>query len=166
MQQEIKVKTGQTIFDLALFCYNDASLVYDLLIENPEITHLYMDITGMTLLYTPKKVIKYEAKENAKTVNKVVTIKTGQNLFDLSLQHYGTIEKVYQLIQENGFLTSILSEDFSSNDLNLGNEKNYINNYYNKNLIEISTHQPKVNDFLLLEDGNYLLQENGYKILL
>jgi hypothetical protein len=172
MQKEIKVINGQTIFDLALYCYNDASLVYDLIAENPTITDINMDLTGLTLVYTPKQVVKYEAKQNAKKLNKLVTIKSEQSLFDLSLQHYGDVSFVYQLIKENTYLDSILSESYSSNILTLNAEKNYVNNYYAKAGIEIGT-KPKVIvidgvsvNYLLQENGGYLLQENGDKIIL
>lgn len=170
MQSEVKVQNGQTIFDLALFCYNDASLVYDLIAENPNITDIGMDLTGLTLVYTPKKVVKFEAKQNAKTLNKVVTITSEQTLFDLSLQYYGDVSKVYELIQNNTFLDSIISEEFNSNILTLTSEKNYISNYFEKNGINIGT-KPKVIvvegfSYLLQENGDYLLQENGSKIIL
>lgn len=170
MQSEVKVIKGQTIFDLALFCYNDASLVYDLIAENPTITDIGMDLTGLTLVYTPKKVVKFEAKQNDKTLNKVVTITSEQSLFDLSLQYCGDVSKVYELIQNNTFLDSIISEDFNSNILTLTPEKNYISNYFEKNGINIGT-KPKVIvvegfSYLLQENGDYLLQENGSKIIL
>lgn len=170
MQKEVKVINGQTIFDLALFCYNDAGLVYDLISENPQITDINMDLTGLTLVYTPKQVVKYEAKQNAKKLNKLVTIKSEQSLFDLSLQYYGDVSFVYQLIQENTYLDSILSESYSSNILTLNAEKNYVNNYYAKYSIEVGT-KPKVIvvegvSYLLQENGSYLLQENGSKIIL
>jgi hypothetical protein len=170
MQKEVKVINGQSIFDLALYCYNDASLVYDLISENPQITDINMDLTGLTLVYTPKQVVKYEAKQNAKKLNKLVTIKSEQSLFDLSLQYYGDVSFIYQLIQENTYLDSILSESYSSNILTLNAEKNYVNNYYAKYSIEVGT-KPKVIvvegvSYLLQENGDYLLQENGSKIIL
>lgn len=170
MQSEVKVINGQTIFDLALFCYNDASLVYDLIAENPTITDIGMDLTGLTLVYTPKKVVPYEAKQNAKTLNKVVTITSEQTLFDISLQYYGDISFVYDLIQNNTFLDNILSEDFNNNTLKLSNEKNYVSNYFEKYSINVGT-KPLISTVelepaLLQENGFYLLQENGFKILL
>ncbi len=160
------------VYPTTVGLYNDASLVYDLIAENPTITDINMDLTGLTLVYTPKQVVKYEAKQNAKKLNKLVTIKSEQSLFDLSLQHYGDVSFVYQLIKENTYLDSILSESYSSNILTLNAEKNYVNNYYAKAGIEIGT-KPKVIvidgvsvNYLLQENGGYLLQENGDKIIL
>jgi hypothetical protein len=169
MQKEVKVLNGQTIFDLALYCYNDATLVYNLINENSFITDILMDLTGLTLFYTPIESVKYEAKQNTKVLNKVVTIKQNQSLFDLSLQYYGDVESVYTLIQSNNYLDSILSDNFNGNVLNYTSEINYVNNYYSKNLIDIAT-KPQItieeSNYLLQEDGTYLLQEDGFKIIL
>jgi len=170
MQKEVKVLNGQTIFDLALYCYNDATLVYNLINENSFITDILMDLTGLTLFYTPIESVKYEAKQNTKVLNKVVTIKKQQSLFDLSLQYYGDVESVYTLIQSNSYLDSILSDNFNGNVLNYTSEINYVNNYYSKNLIDIATKPITItieeSNYLLQEDGSYLLQEDGFKIIL
>ena len=170
MQKEVKVLNGQTIFDIALFCYNDATLVYNLISENSFITDINMDLVGLNLIYTPIEIVKYEAKENAKTLNKVVTIKKEQSLFDLSLQYYGDVESVYTLIQSNSYLDSVLTDNFNGNVLNYTSEINYVNNYYSKNLINIGTKPQFItieeSTYLLQEDGSYLLQEDGFKIIL
>jgi len=166
MQKEVKVLNGQTIFDLALYCYNDATLVYNLINENSFITDILMDLTGLTLFYTPIESVKYEAKQNTQTLNKVVTIKKEQSLFDLSLQYYGDVESVYNLIQSNSYLDSILTDNFNANVLNYTSEINYVNSYFSKNLIDIATKPNVITNYLLQEDGSYLLQEDNFKIIL
>jgi hypothetical protein len=170
MQKEVKVLNGQSIFDIALYCYNDATLVYNLINENSIITDINMNLTGLNLVYTPIEIIKYEAKENPNKVNKVVTIKKEQSLFDLSLQYYGAIDNVYNLIQSNSYLDSILTDNFNANVLNYTSETNYVNSYFSKNLIDIATKPNGItiegSNYLLQEDGSYLLQENGFKIIL
>jgi hypothetical protein len=165
MQKEVKVINGQTIFDLALFCYNDAGLVYNLIAENTIITDISMDLTGLTLVYTPKEVVKFEAKQNAKKLNKLVTIKSEQSLFDLSLQYYGDVSFIYDLIQKNSFIENILVNDINGNIIELENIKDYVTEFYNKKDLTVGTNTI-VKNFLLQEDGFYLLQENGSKILL
>lgn len=166
MQKEVKVLQGQTIFDIALYCYNDSSLVYNLINENSFITDILMDLTGYTLVYTPIEIVKYEAKLNIKKENKVVTIRQEQSLFDLSLQYYGSIENVYDLIQENNYLENILSNNYNGNVLNYKSDTNYVNSYFSKNLINIGTNIIYNYNYLLQENNSYLLQENGYKIIL
>ena len=171
MQKEVKVLNGQTIFDVALYCYNDATLVYNLINENPFITDILMNLTGYTLVYTPVEIVKNEAEQNTKKINKIVTIKQNQSIFDLSLQYYGSIENVYDLIQSNSYFDSILTDNFNANVLNYTSEVNYVNSYFSKNLIDIAT-KPNViitiegNNYLLQEDGSYLLQEDNFKIIL
>jgi hypothetical protein len=165
MQKEIKVINGQTIFDLALYCYNDAGLVYNLIAENTIITDISMDLTGLTLVYTPKEIVKFEAKQNAKKLNKLVTIKSEQSLFDLSLQYYGDISFIYDLIQKNSFIENILVNDVNGNIIELENIKDYVTEFYNKKDLTIGTNTV-VKNFLLQENGFFLLQENGSKILL
>lgn len=165
MQLEIKVKNGQSIYDVALFCYNDATLVYDLIDENPTITSILMDLTAMNLVYTPKKAIKYEAKENVNKPKKVVTIKKEQSIFDLSLQHYGGVEFFYDLIDKNSFIENIISNELNANILTVSENKNYITEFYKKGNVEIGTNTRPIN-YLLLENGFYLLQENSGLIIL
>lgn len=170
MQKEVKVLNGQTIFDIALYCYNDATLVYNLINENSIITDILMNLTGYTLVYTPIEIVKNEAEQNTKKINKIVTIKQNQSIFDLSLQYYGSIENVYDLIQSNSYLDNILTDNFNANVLNYTSEVNYVNSYFSKNLIDIATKPQGIiiegSNYLLQEDGSYLLQENGFKIIL
>jgi hypothetical protein len=148
MQQEIKVKSGQSIYDMALFCYNDASLVYVLISENPTITSILMDLTAMDLVYTPRKVVKFEAKENSNKINKIVTIKNTQSLFDLSLQYYGGIDFIYDLIQKNTFVDSILSNELNGYNLVNTENKNYVNSFYEKRDITLGTNIPKSQNYI------------------
>jgi len=171
MQQEIKVLNGQTIFDICLIAYKDATKVYQLISENPIITDIEMDLTGLTLVYTPPIYFVYEAKQNNLKLNNLVTIKKEQSIFDLSLQYYGSLENIYSLIQENDFIENINSNNLNGNVLKINGDKNYINQYFKKFNINIGTDimletiEPTFS-YLLQENGNYLLQENGFKIIL
>lgn len=166
MQQEIKVKSSQTIFDICLIAYKDATKVYQLISENTNITDIGMDLTGLTLVYTPTNYISNEVIQNTKKLNKLVTIKSEQSIFDLSLQYYGSLDNIYDLIQNNSFIDSIINTEINGNILILNNDKNFVNEYYRKNSINIGTKKPFANNYLLNEDGSYLLQENGFYILL
>ena len=169
MQLEAKVKQGQNIFDMALLAYNDASMVYDLIQENDNIENILTDVVGLDVVYTPVKIIKFEAVSNAKKINNVVTIKAEQTIFDLSLQHYGDVEKVYDLVHDNDFIDSVLSSDIVGETLTLRDVKNYVTDWYIKNRVNVGTKptmQKDLNSYLLQENGYYLLQENGYKIIL
>ncbi len=155
MQKEVKVLNGQTIFDIALYCYNDASLTYNLINENSIITDILMDLTGLNLVYTPIEIIKNEAIQNTNKLNKIVTIKQNQSVFDLTLQYYGNVESVYDLIQNNSYFDSILTDNFNANILNYTSEINYVNNFFSKNLIDIAT---KPNVLIIVQNNNKQFQ--------
>jgi hypothetical protein len=169
MQLEAKVKQNQTIFDMALLAYNDASMAYDLIQGNDNIENILTDIAGLNVVYTPVKIIKFEAVSNSRKVNNLVTIKAEQTIFDLSLQYYGDVEKVYDLVQDNNFIDSVLSSEIVGKTLTLRDVKNYVTDWYVKNRVNVGTKpitQIDSNYYLLQENGYYLLQENGYKIIL
>ena len=167
----ILVDSSQTIYDIALIAYGDASKALDLIAENPDlIENLESDLTGLTLTYTLSNPIVKEARILKKVINKVVTIKSEQNIFDLSLQFYGSAEDCINLIQANSFIENLSSSGFEGNELTYVLNNNLAPRYYRNNKIEVATGFPVVEiegiDFLLQEDGFYILQENGFKIIL
>jgi len=168
----ILVQSGQTIFDIALLAYNDASKAYDLITENPElIDNINSDISGLTLFYTPSAPSnKKEATKLTTEQKKNVTIQSTQTLFDLALQYYGAAENIYQLIEDNSFLDSVLSTDYVGKNLNYTLNKGVVATYYRNSLIDVSTKLPYFDipgiNYLLQESGYYLLQENGDKLIL
>lgn len=169
MLQEVKIQQQQDLFDIALLAYNDASKVYDLILNNPDLDSLIVSNVGKTVTYEPIKIFKKSAVAIKQNINKVVTIKAEQTIFDLSLQHYGSVENVYNLIQDNSFLDSIINVEISGNTLNLSDFKNFVSSYYKKYNINVGTKPIGIidtNEYLLQENGYKILQENGYKILL
>lgn len=86
-----------------------------------------------------------------KTLKSMETIKPqeNQNIFDISLQEYGSIEKVFDLLEDNDQFD--LTEDLSVyNDLKIGREafKKDIVEYYNSR-----NHKPAT---ALTEEEEYL----------
>jgi hypothetical protein len=120
MQKEVKVLSGQTIFDMSLFCYNDASLVYNLMSENSLITNLNMDLTGYTLLYTPIEKIKYDALMASPRKNKRYIVSTPEGVFSFD------IEKV-KYVEENWVLHLLPSSTEFYNTEKIYKYVNYIN---------------------------------------
>ena len=70
-------------------------------------------------------------------MDKVVTIKSTQNLLDLSLQYYGSVERVYDVINALG-LESIDS-DPTGKVLTVPTTKNNVYQYCLRNGIELGT---------------------------
>jgi hypothetical protein len=151
MQKEVKVLNGQSIFDIALYCYNDATLVYNLISENSIITDINMNLTGLNLVYTPIEIIKYEAKENPNKVNQLVTIRKEQSLFDLSLQYYGSVDNVYDLPY---------SEGVTYGDIFLQAEKDF--SIYNFELADV---KDLMEQFRMLKtEVNKLIEKNNVTV--
>jgi hypothetical protein len=171
----IKVDSSQTIYDICLIAYGDASMTYKLIAENPTlITSVLSNLTGLTLNYTPL-AYSYTQKEASLTVvesQKNVTIQSTQTLFDVALQYYGSAEKVYQLIAENPTIIGILDTDYTNKTLNYTENKTKVPSFFKNNEIIVSTRKeitiPVIPSyfFLLKEDGFYLLKEDGFKIIL
>lgn len=162
-------KQQQSIFDISLLAYNEASSVYDLILGNDNLDSILSVIVGESISYIPiVKTVKYEAKQNVVKVNKLVTIKSEQTIFDLSLQYYGDATLAFDVINSNN-IDSLLSDDYTGNIFNLLPIDNYISNYYKKIGVNIGTKPikgiKKIN-YLLQENGFYLLQENGFKIII
>lgn len=169
----VTVNSDQTIFDLAILAYGDASRAYDLIIENPSLlSSLNDELTGLTLTYTPSIKTRKEAVIIVKSIKKDVTISQDQTLFDLSLQYYGSAESVYQLIAENTQINSLISLDYVGTVLNYTENLTTIPTYFKTNRINIATRQPFEEtqttqlNYLLQEDGTMLLQEDGTGIIL
>lgn len=52
----IKIKEGQTIFDVSMQLYGSIEYVWKIIEDNPAITHLqYNGIKGLTIIYTEQK---------------------------------------------------------------------------------------------------------------
>jgi len=162
------VNNGQTLFDLALNAYQDASGILKLIQENEGVlTDMLQDASGLTIQYTPELKTLKEAVSVKNPKDKVVTIADRQNIFDLSLQYYGKAEKALELVQANSFAD--LLEDAKGKTLIYTKSNDVVQNYYFKNSINIATGGIFVGSefsYLLQENGFYILQENNDKILI
>lgn len=163
------VSYGQTIFDVALIAYSDASLVYRLMAENPQIENINSDLTGMELSFTqvtssnPKEALKLQQPLQPKVV-----ISSTQSIIDIALQYTGSAENVYDIILGNQ-LGNILS-DPTGVVLNYTLSNDYVCQYYRANAIAVSTKPLSATSsegsLMMTEGGQRLIQENGFYILL
>lgn len=100
---------------------------------------------------------------------KVVTIKEGQTLFDLALQLYGDVSKVYQIIADNPtVIESVNSKELTGLEIKYTVQGNKVTEYFLKENLSITTGYPfdPQTSFILQENRFYILQENGFKIIL
>lgn len=75
---------------------------------------------------------------------KTVTIKDGQTLFDLALQLYGDVSKVYELIDLNSSIDNITSNNLQGLAIVYEDPKNEVSEFFNSNQITASTRYPEI----------------------
>jgi hypothetical protein len=74
---------------------------------------------------------------------KIVTIKEGETIFDISLKYYGTIEAVYTLIHDNPQIANIHSS-LVGLSISYDETKTDLTTYFNTNNKNINTGYPSV----------------------
>jgi len=99
---------------------------------------------------------------------KNVTIQSTQTIFDLSLQLEGDADKEFTVIAENPSIEN-LNSDATGIEATYDINNTYAQRYYISKEIKVSNkpenYLNKVDGFLLCENENRLVQENGYRIL-
>lgn len=94
------IKYGETLIDVSLKLYGDISYVFELIKLNPTLENIdNTNIVGLQIDYNA--VIKQPtivAIKQPKKIVKNVTIGENQNIFDLSLQIYGTVEQAFSVL--------------------------------------------------------------------
>lgn len=152
----ITVNSSQSIFDVALVAYQDASRIYDLLTDNPHVTNVNSDLTAVSLNYVPSVVIQNRAVLQQVVNKSAVTIGDAQSVFDIAVQYFGGAEFVYDFIDGN--IESIIDDPKGIN-LNYSVSNLYLPLYFRKKEYNIGSKYPYT------DPGNILLQDNGYSLL-
>lgn len=136
------IKYGQSLTDVSFTLYQDVRYVYDLVAANPVLDNIdNTTIVGLEIDYTPivvgsfKPVVAKSPVQNIST-----TVHSGQTLFDLSLQLFGTSERVYDVIALLG-LENIDAENFTGTKFNSIADKTMIPVFVRKNKITFNTGQ-------------------------
>lgn len=115
MQSAYRVKYQETIYDLAILLYGDLSYMFKLMQDNPAITNLNFDFdanAGLTILYDPKVKKPPQTKRKtswviATNVGRLgpnigqFTAVFGQNLYDVCMMTYGSLDQFQKLISDN-----------------------------------------------------------------
>jgi hypothetical protein len=140
-------KNGQTIYDISIELYGDVSAVLTLLQWNDTIT-LTSDLSGMNIYYESLvfdgfKPVVTEEKSNKKTV----TIKSNQSIFDLSLQIFGTVERVFEV--------GNLSTNLEGVNFSYEYENTAVASYFYNKKISVSTLYKIDTSYRIIWDGEY-----------
>lgn len=158
------VKNGQGIYDVAVLLYGDAQ--YSVKLCNDNGLTITDSIEGLTLTYDETIKPKVEAaaikqQNTPKQPDKTYFIKQVQSVWDLALQFGYGLNRVAEFCQITGL-------NISSNAI--GNQEIQVTKIATNvptNTIfatQFGSDEVVLGNFLLLQDGFYLLQENGSKI--
>lgn len=97
-------------------------------------------------------------------MNKTVTIKEGQSLEDLSLQIFGTVERVFDVMTLAG-LTDVNSDNLKGITFTYEEQQTAIPSAIKSANYTLATKYPKIGGFVLRQDGGYLLRQDGFRFL-
>lgn len=101
---------------------------------------------------------------------KSIIVKNGQTLFDLALQLYGDVSKVYDIINLNPSIENINTTNLEGQTIIYEDVKNETTGYYVDNSVSVSCRYPEKDSgvyYLQIEKTVfYILQENGFKIII
>jgi hypothetical protein len=160
------VKAGQGIYDVAVQLYGDAQYSVKLCTDN-NLT-ITDSIDGLTLTFddTIKRNVvaaTIRQQNTPKQPDNTYYIKQMQSVYDLALQFGYGIDRVAEFCELTGL--DITSVDVASVEIQVTKIPNNIP-FGSIFATQSGSEAPIVPYFLLLEDGFYLLQENGFKIQL
>lgn len=157
------IKYGESLVDVSLKLYGDISYVFDLIKLNPILQNIdNTAIVGLEIDYnTIEKQPIIAAIKPVKKVVKNVTILDKQNIFDLSLQIYGTIENVFDVLKLSG-VESINDNEIKAIQFNYNYVPLKVPKYLNDKKIIISTKSNySVN---IIWDGTYDIWDGTYDL--
>jgi hypothetical protein len=160
------VKAGQGIYDVAIQLYGDAQYSVKLCTDN-NLT-ITDSIEGLTLTYDDtirRNVVSAAIKQQntPQQPDNSYFIKQTQSVYDLALQFGYGLNRVAEFCQLTGL--DINSTDVGSQIIQVTKIPNNIP-FGSIFATQSENEAPVIPYFILLEDGFYLLQEDGSKIIL
>jgi hypothetical protein len=176
MLRETKIKSGLNLYDYANIVYGGFDNIVTLIQLNPVLESMDVDLGDFAtkpLVYDDKyysqKTIQIQLTAIKPTSSiKTITGRKGQNLYDLSLLAYSGFDNFVKFCIDNG-INSTNDHDVSFKnfkfDTNLNNDLTLQTVINKKGYVFATGVASNITGNLLQEDGFYLLQENGFKIL-
>ncbi len=168
---ELNILYNNDIFDLANKIGYSIDNVYKLILENPYITSIDFDLNE-----NPGRILSYDEtfKNNRPQIlfqkpalneNPIKQIrgKEAQSLFDIALMTTG-IENL-MLLAKNNNITNIDTSNLEGKLFNFNVSDVKDKGFYSM-AFDITTGARPIPFYLLQENGDFLLQENGFKIIL
>lgn len=133
------IKQGQSIFDVAVDIYGDASYAIPLIEQNPELDNVSnTSIAGLIIEYEAPTPTPFKPVKIVETVvSKSVTIGQNQTAEDIALQLFGTIEMVFDVIALAG--VDNISSDMTGITLQYTQNQSFIAKMVEANGLKFAT---------------------------
>jgi len=159
---EVIVVNGQSIFDVAVQAYGSVLGVFDMIerneIASPWSTTLpsgtVLEVSGEKIVEPIRSAVKVMKNEDR---NYKITAASGQSIWDLAIQEYGSIEGVFILQENNSSVITEFNQSLVGSVLKIQNDvvNKAVYDYYVANKIIPSTMSDKYpefgGDFAILE---------------
>jgi hypothetical protein len=161
----IKTKTGQSLFDLAIQEYGNVNTVFKMLADNSFLSIDSVASANLNILIDLNFKVLKESFNEAHVAQKTKYFETAlgnQNLWDIALQEFGTIEAVFQFMALNN-INSIDSNLIANKRYKLPADaiiQKHIKEHYAKAETKITT-GIKNWKARLVETGEVRLTEDG-----
>jgi hypothetical protein len=109
---------GQSLIDVSVKLFDDASYTFDLINWNSSLVGIDdADLQGLEIYYEPIVKSGFKSVVTSDIIPlKSVTIKQGQSIFDVSLQLFGTTERIFEIVDFTGVVnldSEIVGKSFS-----------------------------------------------------
>ena len=155
------IKEGQNIFDFAIEKYGTIENIFDVIDDNGLTLNSElnsgMELNSNTFNKGNNDIKKLEltpvnsGSDEFSFLSVFVTsneeiedesVKEGQSIFDITLERYGNIDEIFEIIETNGFtLNTLLNSGQILNVSNFGKGDEEIKDYYKQNNIKPNNDQ-------------------------
>lgn len=167
--KQYKIKSDQTIIDSIISTYGYLDGAYDFILLN--------GLDNINSVLTPTDYLSYDSNlinfkpsqlylgENVQSATKVVKTYDYQSIYDVCLQNYGDLNRMYEFITDNGFI-NVDDSDVQLKDVIIKKSLE-ITNYslLTKKFSTLNRVIEEINKYyILLENDFFLLFEDGFKI--
>jgi len=149
------IKYGESIFDVSTKIYGNINNVFYLILLNPILDNVNnTNITGLTINYVDIPQSRFITKTNEIfKPQKSVTIKENQSIFDVSLQIYGNIEQVFDIVN-NSEIDNINETEIKGITYKYDYNNTKFVNYFSSKKVVITTLRKVTTEGII--DGNFV----------
>ncbi len=172
----LPTQSNQSIYDVLIAIGYTMDNAISFIKQNPQIDNIDVDIYSLSdrnvsyinIPSTPADVVKQAVNPGSNII--FITAYNNQSIYDLSLNAYAGVDNIIKLVKDNG-IDSIDEDSFNhksfSYDINFIQDTGFYNQTTKKRKIIATGFIPDLQVKVLgTENGNYIITENGFYILI